>query len=212
MVTAFHFFEKVAYGSSRFVFLLILFLVRFAIYLLLTKRLGGTDSTGEPIGVDIPGSFATNCCRPGDDTFAHVSAGCSSDKDGGVFVSGFSTEFIDADPNISRSSSGDAAKILQRVSNMKMYHCVYNHCSLEKLNDLVRSGKITDGIILNDLRCPSCEMAKLLKKNVSKTHAKSHVSKVLHTVQGDIFDAEDVKSWSGFKYICLLYTSDAADE
>ena len=70
--------------------------------------------------------------------------------------------------NISRSSSGDAAKILQRVSNMKMYHCVYSHCSLEKLNDLVRSGKITDGIILNDLRCPSCKMAKLLKKNTLK--------------------------------------------
>ena len=42
---------------------------------------------------------------------------------------------------------GELARVMQRVANMKKWHLVYKHASVEVLNGHVWDGTITDGII-----------------------------------------------------------------
>ena len=105
-------------------------------------------------------------------------------------------------PSNIQLNDDNAARIMQRVANMKMYHVLYRHANVEFLNKLVRVKVITDGILLDSISCAHCASSKMKKADVSKTKNKSYPNKPFHIVQGDIFDAEDADSRNGFK--CVL--------
>ena len=57
---------------------------------------------------------------------------------------------------------------------------------------------------MDSISCVHCASSKMRKANVSKTKSKSYPNKPFHIVQGDIFDAEDVDSRNGFKYVLVF--------
>ena len=60
----------------------------------------------------------------------------------------------------------NAARIMQRVANMKMYHVLYKHANVEFLNKLVRENVIKDGILLDSISCAHCASSKMRKENI----------------------------------------------
>ena len=69
------------------------------------------------------------------------------------------------------------------------------------LNDMVRSGVITNGCILKELHCSSCAVGKMIRTSKSHSrYARDYPLAPFHTVQGDIYDAEDVNCRNGYRY------------
>ena len=72
---------------------------------------------------------------------------------------------------------------------MMTYHVTYNHASVKVLNDMVRSGVITNGYILKELHCSSCAVGKMIRTSKSHSrYARDYPLAPFHTVQGDIYD------------------------
>lgn len=107
-------------------------------------------------------------------------------------------------PSNIQLNDDNAARIMQRAANMKMYHVLYRHANVEFLNKLVRVKAITDGILLDSISCAHCASSKMKKADVFKTKNMSYPNKPFHILQGDIFDAEDVDSRNGFKYVLVF--------
>ena len=173
------------------------------------------------VGSHVPGAFANISCScnscnfssvPGlalDPTvaFARAASGCTCP--GSVdtsFSCGAGADFLVQGIELSlpdnlKIGDDDMAKVLQKVANMKKYHILFNHPTVEVLNQYVRDGIIQDGIILQSCSCDACDASKLSKSPVSKKHSKSYDPHPFHVIQGDIFDAEDVVAREGDHYV-----------
>jgi len=152
----------------------------------------------------VPGAFANSCCSRKSGQHLKAFEAASSPCCGVQTVTGGTSSLealIDEDFEV----SGDLTSA-QRVANMMSYHCTYNHKSVDVLNNMVRSGKIKDGCILKEIHCSSCDVAKMIRSSKShKRYARDYPLEPFHTVQGDIFDAEDVTCRNGYRYVlCFI--------
>ena len=155
--------------------------------------------------IHVPGAFAAAKCRCcssncGDPltAFRSAASNCCPTQ----HITGHSPSVINAVAEDQQPDSQFNLNMPQRIANMLSHHCTLNHCSVTVLNDLVRSGEITDGCILKEIKCSSCDIAGMIRN--SKSHgryARLYPDQPFHTVQGDIFDAEDVSCRNGYKYV-----------
>ena len=104
-------------------------------------------SFGSSVGNHIPGAFAhTSCscssCNSSDPTvaFARAASGClCSDSADTNFSCGVGADFLVQGielplPDNLKIGDDDMAKVLQKVANMKKYHILFNHPTVEVLN------------------------------------------------------------------------------
>ena len=95
----------------------------------------------------------------------HRVTGCCGSVSADMLIHGIELSL----PSNIQMNDDNAARIMQRVANMKMYHVLYKHANVEFLNKLVRENVIKDGILLDSISCAHCASSKMRKANVSKT-------------------------------------------
>mgnify|MGYP001383581779 CR=1 FL=1 len=123
------------------------------------------------------------CCRsnPGDfkDAFKSSSSKCC----GNQFVTSKPPKVKQNDTEKVKQNDTVNITLTQRKANMMRHHCTLNHCSVNTLNMLVRTGDITDGCIILEMKCDSCDIAGMIRSSKShKRHARSHPKQRFQTV------------------------------
>ena len=111
------------------------------------------------------------------------------------------------EPIVEVADAGDTTVMVgetdreKRERNMVYHHQRLNHVRASVLNDMVRSGSIKDGIIVQDVRCDACQIGRATRRSHSSRAIPMAASKAGSWMQFDLLGPLPPCGFHNYKYV-----------